>query len=150
MRLTCRRRDAAAVFVVCATLGVCIGGAGAARASRVSAANLCSVSKSVATNIVDSTKTSNITGSPAFLKAYWNKVKSAEPVILGAASGGQKTDFQEVFSFINAAVADLSKANWNYTGLLPYEQTLSSDAAKIKAPLAALKTYYTTTCKFKV
>ena len=115
-----RARRVLVASVVCALLAVWAAGPSpAARSSAVRTASLCGVSKSVAASIVDSTNTKNIAGSPTQLKAFWGKVKTAEPTVLAAATGTRKTQLTHVFNFVNMVVGDLNKVNWNYTGLLP-------------------------------
>jgi hypothetical protein len=136
----------------CALLVLAVGANAAlgARSADARTASLCSVSKSVAANIAGSTDTKNIAGSPTKLKAFWGKIQSAEPTILGAASGSMKTHLTHVFAFVNTVIGDLNKVNWNYTALLPQEQTLENKAAQVAPDLKVVKTYYTKTCNLKV
>jgi hypothetical protein len=144
------QRQLWAFAFACALVAVSTDGATAARASTARASDLCSVSKAVATNIANSTKTSSIEGSPTKLKAFWGKIQSAEPSITGAAPGSLKPRFTRVFAFINNVVGDLNKVNWNFTGLVPYEKTLVAQANKEAPDITALKAYYRTTCHFDV
>jgi hypothetical protein len=127
-------------------------GANASTASKSASArssSLCSVSKAVASDIVHSTAVKP-TDTSAYLKTVYGKIHAAESTLVSAASGSIKSDLHKVFGFVNVLITDLKKANWNVAGLAPYEKTLTADAAKIKTPLAALKHYYSTTCKLHV
>lgn len=146
-----RTRSVLVASVACALLAVWAAGAAtAARSSAARSADLCGASKSVAASIVSSTNTKNIAGSPTQLKAFWGKVKNAEPTVLAAASGKRKTQLTHVFGFVNTVVGDLNKVNWNYTALLPDEKSLVAQANKVAPDLKALKAYYNNVCHLAV
>ena len=147
------RRFAAAVaavsVVMVALLAASATAAPASRSTRAVAGSMCGVSKTVAGDIAHSTSLVGPASTPAYLKTVYGKIQAAEPTILAAASGGLKTDFQDVFGFVNTIIADLKQANWNVVGLAPHEKSLTAAANKVGPQLAAIKRYYDNSCKFK-
>ena len=139
-----------ALCVVLMTFAMTASGAPMSAARGVARNSLCSVSKSVARDIVRSSKLAGPTSTPHYLKTVYGKISAAEPKILGAASGTIKTDFTKVFGFVNTVIRYLRQANWNVLGLAAHQKTLEADARKVAPDLRALKRYYTSTCRFKV
>jgi hypothetical protein len=132
-------------------LAVCVGSSSAAPRSGASATSLCSVAKSVARDIVNSTSISSKAGvSAANLKTTYLKIKAAEPSLLGASSGALKTDLRQVFSFVNVVIVDFQKVNWQPSGILPYLPSLLPRAQKVEKPLQVVKGYFENTCKLHV
>lgn len=157
MRLVHRQRQTgrptAAAGILCvlglaAALLVALATAGGALAARTSHTDLCSASKPVAASIVSSTSFSNPTAALSNLKSSYTKIQAAEPSLLAAAKGSPyKADLKRVFPVLNNLIGVLKGAHWSMLALLTKAKTLEQDAAKIKAPLAALTTYLKHTCK---
>src|SRR5579862_3482088 len=150
------RRFAAAVaaalavsVVMVALLAASATAAPASRSTRAVAGSMCGVSKTVAGDIAHSTSLVGPASTPSYLKTVYGKIQAAEPTILAAASGKLKTDFRDVFRFINIVIGDLKQANWSVLGLAPHEKALLAAEKKVEPQLTALKRYYNTTCKFK-
>jgi hypothetical protein len=122
----------------------------ASSSSRPRAASLCSASKGLAANIVQSASISTIAGTPQGAPSYYEKIATAEPALDSAARGKLAHDLRKIFPVINLLINDLKRAHWDPAGLAPYEAQLLTDAAKIKPQLKALETYYRKTCKFDV
>jgi hypothetical protein len=122
----------------------------ASSSSRPRAASLCSASKGLAANIVQSASISTIAGTPQGSPSYYEKIAAAEPSLDSAARGKLAEDLKKVFPVINVLINDLKQAHWDPAGLAPYEAQLLTDAARIKPQLSALERYYTKTCKFDV
>jgi hypothetical protein len=140
------------VVAVAFMLALAVAPARAAQSStsaRTTAADLCSAARSVASQIVTSTSVSNIATAPSNLKATYLKIQAAEPSLLSAASGPQKTELKQVFGFLNLVIADLKKANWSVAALAPQFSTLEAKGAAVQKPLNALDLYFKNTCKFK-
>jgi hypothetical protein len=136
---------AALSLLVVATPGL---NAAPASSSRPRAASLCSASKGLAANILQSASISTIAETPQGVPSYYGKIATAEPSLDAAAKGKLADDLKKVFPVINVLINDLTQAHWDPAGLPPYEAQLLTDAAKIKPQLSALETYYRKTCRF--
>jgi hypothetical protein len=124
---------------------------GAAAAPAASSAGLCTVARGVAQDIVNSTSIAKGAGlTPAQLKTAYGEIQAAEPALLAAASGAQKTELRQVFSFVNALIPDFEKANWRVAGLAPYMHDLVPRAQRAARPVHALQAYFSKTCKLNV
>jgi hypothetical protein len=129
--------------------------AGAAPLSRAGrdndmAGSFCGVARGVARDIVDSTSSSNGRVVPANIKTTYEKIAAAEPALLASASTPIKSDLRPVFGFVNLAIDDFTKVNWNPSGMSPYVPMLIARARAVQTPLHALKLYFKTTCKLNV
>ena len=83
----------------------------AASSSRPRAASLCSASKGLAANIVQSASISTIAGTPEGSPSYYEKIAAAEPSLDLAARGKLAEDLKKVFPVINVLINDLKQAH---------------------------------------
>jgi hypothetical protein len=127
-------------------------GAGAVVAPSPGAAHFCGVAEGVrstinpATDITPAAVTTSLATLESRLKTAFSKIESEEPSIIGAAPASIQTDIKNVFAVDNVLFSDLQKAHWNFMALAADEKTLEADEAKIAAPLAAIKSYFTNEC----
>jgi hypothetical protein len=148
------RLPAALALVVVAWVAATAGGAGAAvgMAPSPTAAHFCGVAEGVrstinpATDITPSAATTSLASLESRLKTAFTKIESEEPGIIGAAPSDIQADMKDVFTVDNVLFSDLQKAHWNFMALAADQKTLETDEAKIAAPLAAIKSYFTNEC----
>jgi hypothetical protein len=114
------------------------------------ASSFCTAAKSVAANIVNVTAIGNEGESPSQLKAFYENIVAAKPALLRTAPGPLKAGLTPVFSYVTVVIADLQEAGWDPDMLAPVLPDLNARAAKLKAPLKALKAYFDGTCKLRV
>jgi hypothetical protein len=144
------RRGACSSALALVLLLGCAVGANASRASsRVSADRFCTVSRGVATDIVNLT---NVMGasSPAKLKAEFADITAAAPALKSSAPAKLKTDVNQVLGFATVLKGDLAAVGWSIIGLAPKLPTLAAQGAKVKPAILALRAYYEGPCKFDV
>jgi hypothetical protein len=143
--------------LLAATAWVAAGAAGAGAAvglaaSSPGAAHFCGVASGYrsqidpATQITPSAATTSLATLESRMKTAFQKIKTEEPSIIGAAPTAIQNDLKDIFAVDNVLFGDLQKAHWNFLALAADEKTLQADEAKIAAPLAALKTYFTSQC----
>jgi len=128
-------------------LGATAAGAGAASSSPSRAGDLCGLGKGVAAAMAKSGSfTPSTSTSPQAigqqLKASYTRIKSAEKVVLAAASGSIKGHLQKVFAFDNLIYAKLQAANWNILVFAKNAQSFAAQAAKLKPDLLAIQAYF--------
>jgi hypothetical protein len=149
MGMNAQRTVPVLLAVVCAAaLAAAVVPARAAAAP--SGSRLCSVAHGVAADIVRSTSFAGTRVTPAKLRIVYTKVQASEPALRAAASGRIKTDLKPVLAWINVLVADLKKANWQTSKMLPYYASLAAGATRIEPQIDALRTYFRSTCKLDV
>jgi len=128
--------------------GATAAGAGASPASPAKAGSLCSVGKSVALTLQKTSKgfTPTAGSSPQAygqqLKVYFTRIKSAESVVLSAASGSIKGHLQKVFAFYNTIIAKFQAANWNILAFAKSAASLEAGEQKIKPDVTAINAYF--------
>jgi len=143
-------RPGAVLFGVLACLLCSVTAAGASSSTPAAGGAFCSVSKGVATNLVNISKQIRSPSSPARLKAEWGAIMSASPSLKASAPASIKVSVVKVLAFAAVIDADLKKANWNVAGLLPYQSSLVAQDNKTEPSFTKLKAYYRGTCKFDV
>ena len=137
----------AALFAL--ALALALAAAGSVRAAKP-ANGFCGAAKGVAANIVDVTAIGNEGESASQLKAFYEKIVTAKPGMVESAPGPVRAKLAPVFSYVSVVVTDLQEVGWDPDQLAPALADLNARAAKLKAPLRALKAYFDGTCKFPV
>ena len=128
-------------------LGAVASGASAAPKSTVTAADLCSVAKGVATSISHSGALTPTAGTSIALlqkelKATYTHIKESESLILAQSPSSLKPHFVKVFAFDNMVYAELSKANWNLLAFAKNAKSLEAGVLKVKPDLLAIEAYF--------
>jgi hypothetical protein len=140
----------AVVVALMLVLGAATSAGAAHSGTRSSNGNFCAASKGVAQYFAHLESSVTSSTSPASTKAVWGTIMSAEPALKSSAPRKLKPNVNKVFAVANQIDADLKKANWSVTGLLPYAATLTAQLDKVKPSIDAIDNYYRKTCKFKV
>ena len=135
-------------LLVLTLMGAVASSAGAAPRSTVTAGDLCSVAKGVASSITHSGATIAPTGGASIasfekeLKATYTHIKAAESIVLAQSPSSLKPHFVKVFAFDNMVYAELSKANWNVLAFAKNAKSLEAGAQKIRPDLLAIEAYF--------
>jgi len=131
--------------------------AGSASASSRSTASFCSVSKSVAVQLVNTANavksSATLAQRQAELKTQFTTIRSAEGSLKTRVPGTLKTKLNTVLAFVNLVSAKLTAVHWNIAALAQNPSVAAAiEAASARADVAipALKTYYRNTCHFKI
>jgi len=139
------------LLALVAVLGALLTFAAGAGASAGTSADFCSVSRSVAAQIVSLTSTSGLaTASSSRLKAEFTAITSAEPQLRSTAPANIKSEVTKILNLVDVLTSDLKKANWSITGLVPHEAALEQDFTRVKPSITKLRSYYRTSCKLRV
>ena len=141
----------AGLLALVAALGALLTCAAEAGASAGTSADFCSVSRSVASQIVSLTSASGLaTSSSSRLKAEFSAISSAEPQLRSTAPATIKSDVTKILNLVDVITTDLKKANWSITGLIPHEAALQQQFTRVKPSITKLRSYYRTSCKLRV
>jgi hypothetical protein len=128
-----------------------LSAAGPAQAAKPKPRNsFCGAAKGVAANLVNATQIGAEGESASQLKAFYEKIVAARPALLKTAPGPVKSELTPVLSYVGVVVTDLTEVGWDPDQLAPALPDLNARAAKLKAPLKALKAYLDGTCKLGV
>ena len=130
-------------------LVLALAAAGSGNAAKP-ADGFCSAAKGVAANIVNVTAIGNEGESATQLKAFYEKIVTAEPSLARTAPGPVKARLTPVFSYVSVVVTDLREVGWDADQLAPALADLNARATRLKAPLKALKAYFDGTCTLSV
>jgi hypothetical protein len=137
-----------ALFTIAA--GIAAAGASATPSSNKASSNFCSVARGVAHDIVTSTSIANGHAVPANVKVVFTTIAANEPALLSSAPARMKVHLRPVFGFVNLAIADFEKANWNLLAMAPYRSALVARAQAVGGHVQALRVYFHTKCNFDV
>jgi hypothetical protein len=124
------------------------GSAVASPASSARAGDLCTLAKSVRSQITHSGATvtptagTSIASLEAQLKNTYTHIKASESLVLANAPSSLKPHFVKVFAFDNSIYAMLAKANWNFIAFAKNAKSLEAQAAKVRPDLNAIEAYF--------
>jgi hypothetical protein len=141
--------SAALAMLAALTVGASVASGAQSPTSRSTSTSLCSVSRTLATQLAHTTSL-NQASTPSGLKKAYTGLERAKPSLIGAAHGTLKTDMRRVFSFVDLVTTDLKKVNWQISQLTPYFPALLAKVQAVKPSFTRLNTYYRTKCHFKM
>ena len=88
--------------------------------------------------------------STTTLKSDFEKLRTAEPLMLADAPSTLRPDLEKIFAFDNTFIGELEKANFNFEALAEASPSallkLKTSVTALKPVFTALETYFKTTC----
>jgi hypothetical protein len=150
MRLVQAARDRRTVTAFTAALALTSCAVGAAGAGTTRSADFCSVSKSVAQELVNLQAELQSAPASTSLEAKFAAISAAEPALRSSAPSKLKQPVIKLLAFANTIGRYLRAAHWNVAGLILHEATLSAQESKTQPSVSALTKYWRGTCHFEI
>ncbi len=120
-------------------------------------ANFCTASRSVVLKLVRTASalrdSSTIVQRQAELKTQFTTIKSAEPALRSSVPRRLKPKLAAVLVLVDLVNSKLAAVHWNIAAIVENQAVaaqIEAASAKADAAIPALKSYYRTTCHYRI